>query len=57
VAFAFKLPEGSDAFEFVKMEKTFTYYYKASKLSLGDLQNIKERMDDIYRDFPHADVA
>ncbi len=40
-----------------RMEKKFTYYYRAGNLTLDDLEQMRERMDGMFRDFPNADVA
>ena len=42
---------------FLKMERLFTYYYRASKLTLQDLIKMKTKMDSMFEDFPSADIA
>jgi len=39
------------------MERTFTYYYRAGKLTLRDLDRMKTRMDALFEEFPTADIA
>jgi hypothetical protein len=42
---------------FVVMERVFTYYYRAGKLTLRDLERMKARMDALFTEFPTADIA
>ena len=39
------------------MERTFTYYYRAGKLTLRDLDRMKTRMDALFEEFPTADIV
>jgi hypothetical protein len=39
------------------MERMFTYYYRAGRLTLRDLEQMKARMDALFAEFPTADIA